>query len=231
MNIKEFENLIKSKLEAVIVSIIRKRLFLDISAKSRAGAEISDYLEKEFVKATAKHRYFFDSEASPEGATKNPWDVRTKFKVNSHTEEIWIDFKAMKLSGLDSNPDIGTPDKVISFIKTGNFYLIYVYLYYQQKDVGLEFIKHEGKYTKLYFLKDISPTFRRNPKNQLQVNFSEPPQYRTRVEFIKLLIKKIKESHLRQIAISEKKLKGIDAAEKELLAVNKKIEIGLLKKI
>jgi len=231
VNIRDFENLILSELEGLIENIIKKRLFLNISARSRAGAEISDYLEDEFVKHTAKHRYFFDSEASPKGATKNPWDVKTKFKLKSHIEEIWIDFKSMKISGLDSNPDIGTPDKIMNFIKAGNFYLIYIYVYYQEKGKGLEFVKHEGKYTKPYFLKDISPTFRRNPKNQLQVNFSEPPQYRTREEFVKLLIHKIKESHIRQIKISEKKLKEIDSKERELLEINKKTESDVVKKI
>jgi len=172
-----------------------------------------------------------DSESSPGGATKNPWDVRTKFKIESHTEEIWIDFKAMKLSALDSNPDIGTPDKIIKFIKSGGFYLIYVYIYYKEKNAGLEFVTHENKYTKLYFLKDISATFRRNPKNQLQVNFSKPPQYRTREDFIKLLVYKIKESHKRQKRISEKKLQTMPGVEKELIEINRKVERELLKKI
>lgn len=231
MNIKQYESLIVSESENLMVGIIKNKIFLDISAKARAGAEISDYLENEFVKWTQKHKYFFNSEYSPKGATKNPWDVKTQFRFNSHIEETWIDFKAVKISGLDSNPDIGTPNKVIKFIKAGGFYLIYIYVYYQEKDAGLEFVKHNGKYTKIYFLKDISSTFRRNPKNQLQVNFSEPPQYRTREEFIQLLVNKIKESHARQIKISKRKLKEIPGIEKELIAINRKTEADLLKKI
>lgn len=231
MNIKQFENLILSELETIVGNIIKKKTFLNIPARSRAGAEISDYLEREFVKYTHNHKYFFESESSPRGATKNPWDVRTKFKIESHTEEIWIDFKAIKVSALDSNPDIGTPNKIINFIKSGGFYLTYVYIYYKEKNDGLEFVTHEDKYTKLYFLKDISATFRRNPKNQLQVNFSEHPQYRTREDFIKLLISKIKESHERQKRISKKKLQTMPVVEKELIEINRKVEGNLLKKI
>jgi len=61
MNIKQFENLILSELETIVGNIIKKKTFLNISARSRAGAEISDYLEREFVKYTHNHKYFLDS--------------------------------------------------------------------------------------------------------------------------------------------------------------------------
>ena len=90
---------------------------------------------------------------------------------------------------------------------------------------------HENSYTKAYFLKDIHHSFRRNPKNQLQVNMSEKPEYRTREEFINLLISKIEASHKRQIKISEKCLKDIENVRKKLLQKNKASEKELLKKI
>jgi len=231
MNIKEFEDLILSELENIVDQIIVENLALQISAKARAGAEVSDFLEDKFIECTLKHKFFTNSEAAPKGQTKNPWDVKTFFKINSHLEQIWIDFKALKTTSADSNPDIGTPDKVIKFIEQGNFYLVYIYVYYQEKDDGLEFVKHDNRYTKLYFLKDISSTVRRNPKNQLQVNMSEEPEYRTREEFIKLLFDKIKESHIRQVKISEKKLKELDKIEENLLKINRASESGIIKKI
>lgn len=96
---------------------------------------------------------------------------------------------------------------------------------------SLMFVKYSDSYSKLYFLKDISSTFRRNPKNQLQVNISAPSEYRTREQFIKVLISKIKESHKRQIKISNKALEEIDEVEKKLLKSNKKSEKDLIKKI
>lgn len=231
MDIKEFENLILSELKTIVESIIKNNLVLNISAKSRAGAEISAFIENEFVKKTKNHKYLYDSISSPKDATKNPWDVKTYFRLKSHIEEIWIDFKALKISSLDSNPDIGTPNKVIQFIKNGNFYLTYIYVYYREKGNKLEFVDHENNYTKIYFLKDINCTFRRNPKNQLQVNMSAPPEYRDRENFIKLLFQKIKESHQRQIGISNKALMKLDAEENKIIAVNKETEKNLSKKI
>ena len=116
MEIREYENLVREKITSVIESIISENGILNISAKSRAGAEISDWLEEAFVIATKKHEFLANSEAAPKGKTKNPWDARCFFNFNNHKEEIWIDFKAFKLSGNDSNPDIGTPYKIIKFI-------------------------------------------------------------------------------------------------------------------
>ena len=231
MDIKEFENLICDEIDKVIVNIIKTTNHLRISAKSRAGAEISDWLEEIFVEQTQNHPYLKNTEASPKGKTKNPWDARAYFKMDKHTEEIWIDFKALKISSADSNPDIGTPTKIINFITSGNFYLLYVYVYYQEHENGLEFVKLNNKFTKSYFLKDISNTFRRNPKNQLQVNMSANPEYRTREDFIKLLIQKIKESHIRQIIISEKSLAGINNMQSKLLKTNSASEKTILNMI
>ncbi|HAU0514738.1 TPA: hypothetical protein JBG15_14600 [Legionella pneumophila] len=224
MNIQNFENLIINELQQIINQIITDNLFLNISAKSRAGAEISHFLESKFVEYTINHHYFFDSIQAPLGQTKNPWDAKAYFKVQSYVEEIWIDFKAFKITSKDSNPDIGTPTKIINFIKQGGFYLVYVYVFYQEKENGLEFVCSGNEYAKIYFLKDISHTVRRNPKNQLQVNISEPPEYRTREQFIELLINKIKESHERQIKISEKQLKILDHEKEDMILKNKESE-------
>ena len=231
MDIKNFEQFIISEFDKLILKIIKDYPELNISAKSRAGAEVSDFLEEKFVEYSQKNKYFKNSEKSPKGATKNPWDAKTNFCFKNFEEIIWIDFKALKISGKDSNPDVGTPNKIINFIKEGNFYLLYIYVFYEETDKGLKFVKLNGGYTKSYFLKDIHHTFRRNPKNQLQVNVSEPPEYRTRKEFVKLLMKKIKESHERQIKISEKTLKKIVAEKKILLEKNKESEIKILKNL
>jgi len=128
MNIVEFEKLILYEINNVVLSIINDFPILNISAKARAGAEISDFLENKFVEYTVKHKYFMGSEGSPKGATKNPYDVKTYFIYNNINELIWIDFKALKTSGQNSNPDIGTPNKIIELINSGYFYLAYVYV-------------------------------------------------------------------------------------------------------
>jgi len=231
MTIKDFEDLIIDELTKVVDSIIESNLKLTISAKSRAGAEISDWLEERFVDSTKSHQYFHDSEYAPKGSTKNPWDARTKFRLDGVDEEVWIDFKAFKKTSADSNPDIGTPNKIVKLINDGNFYHTFIHVFYEADGDGLKFVKPDDSYTKLYFLKDISSTFRRNPKNQLQVNISAPSEYRTREEFIRMLISKIKESHERQIKISNKALKEINEVEKSLLDSNKKSEEDLTKKL
>jgi len=227
MNISDFENLILAELKSVTEKILSKNPTPSISAKARAGAEISDLLEKQFVVETEKHKYFKKSQSSPEGATKNPWDAITYFCLNGHEELLWIDFKAVKVSSADSNPDIGTPDKIIDLIEQGYFYLAYIFVYYEETENGLKFVKNnDNELIKIYFLKDISSTFRRNPKNQLQVNVSAKPEKRTRSEFINILFDKIVESHKRQIEISEKKLKEIEEGviKDKLLAENEKQE-------
>jgi ribosomal protein L28 len=227
MNINDFENLILTELKSITKKTLAKNPTPSISAKARAGAEISDLLEKQFVIETQKHKYFKNSQSSPEGATKNPWDAMTYFCLNGHEELIWIDFKAVKVSSADSNPDIGTPDKIIDLINQGYFYLAYIFVYYEETEKGLKFVKNiDNEFVKIYFLKDISSTFRRNPKNQLQVNISAKPEKRSRAEFINILFDKITESHKRQIEISKKALKQIEenGLKEKLLVENEKQE-------
>ncbi|MDR2684383.1 MAG: hypothetical protein LBB53_03250 [Prevotellaceae bacterium] len=227
MNINNFENLILAELKSVTEKVLAKNPAPTISAKARAGAEISNLLEKQFVIETHRHKYFKNSQSSPENATKNPWDAMTYFCLNGHEELIWIDFKAIKISSANSNPDIGTPDKIIDLISQGYFYLTYIFVYYEETEKGLKFVKNrDNELVKIYFLKNISSTFRRNPKNQLQVNISAQPEKRTRAEFINILFDKIIESHKRQIEISEKKLREIDenGIKEKLLTENEKQE-------
>ena len=98
MTIKEFEELVLKEIELVINKIVSENLNLPISAKSRAGAEISDWLEERFCEYTAENKSFTNTECAPKGSTKNPWDARTKFVLDDHEEEIWIDFKAFKIT-------------------------------------------------------------------------------------------------------------------------------------
>ncbi|MCK4798331.1 MAG: hypothetical protein KAT05_13200 [Spirochaetes bacterium] len=231
MDIRKLENLIIKEVDKVVLKILNDFPELNISAKSRAGAEISDFLEEKFVEYTKDSKFFRKSEKSPKGATKNPWDVRTIFYLNKIKEMIWIDFKSLKASSEDSNPDVGTPNKIVKFIKDGNFYLLYVYVYYEEAKKGLKFIKVSGVYVKSYFLKDIHHSFRRNPKNQLQVNMSVLPEYRTREEFIELLMEKIKESHKRQIKISDKALENLSDEKEILLKKNKESEAMILENL
>lgn len=228
MQIKDFEKLILEEVDRIILEIIKDYPELSISAKARVGAEVSDFLEERFVEYGRQSDVFQSCEKSPKGATKNPWDAKALFCFNNHQEIIWIDFKAIKTSGLDSNPDIGTPTKVINLIKDGNFYLLYSYIFYEETQKGLRFVKVDGKFAKSYFLKDIHHSFRRNPKNQLQVNISQPPEYRSREDFIKLLMKKLKESHERQIIISERALKVLSEEEEALLKINRETETKIL---
>lgn len=220
----DFEKKLIQAIDDVVTSIIMQNIKLNISARSRAGAEISDFLEEEFVKTTQSNSNILNSQSSPKGKTKNPWDARCEYTCNSIREEIWIDFKALKISSADSNPDIGTPNKVIKFILAGNFYLVFVLVYYQEDSNGISFQKYKDSYTKTYLLKDVSNTFRRNPKNQLQVNMAAEPVYRSREKFIDILIQKLKESHDRQIEISQKALSELNTIHRELILQNKTSE-------
>ena len=220
MEIREYEDLIREEITNEIQNIISKNKILNISAKSRAAAEISDWLETAFVDYVSDHKYIKNSEKAPKGETKNPWDARCFFELSGHREEIWIDFKAFKLSGGDSNPDIGTPNKVIKLIENGGFYLLYAHVFYQEHKNGLKFIPDKNKIVKSYFLKDISPTFRRTSTNQLQVNISAPPIYRTREEFIDLLMEKLKEGLIRQLEKAQQELSEVDQKTRVLKEKN-----------
>src|SRR5690606_8229652 len=106
-------------------------------------------------------------------------------------------------------------------INDGNFYHAFIHVFFETDGNGLIYVKLNGSYTILYFLKDIISTCKSNHKNQLQVNISTHSEYRTRQEFITVLISKMKEIHERQIKISNKALKEIDVVERILVESNK----------
>mgnify|MGYP006303226161 CR=1 FL=1 len=212
MTIQKFEQLVLNELATKVSDIIESNLSLNIPVKGRQGAEISDWLEEQFITHTKSHLKFSNSVAAPKNKTKNPWDVKTYFNLNkSYKEEIWIDFKAFDVLRANSNPKIGTPNKMLNLISQGGFYLTYIYVYYQKSDSGMQFVKHNNSYVKCYFLKDVNSSFYRDSTNQLQVNFNKEPQYRTRSEFINLLRNKLRESYSRQIERLENEKNGLDA--------------------
>ena len=223
MDVKEFENLMKKDIEQVFNNILKEHDFLlPISARSRSGAEISDYLEDSFVDYINKHPHkrIYNPKGAPKGATKNPYD----FCFNYNNEEygfddlIWGDIKASKHTYEDSNPDLGTPEKIIKFIKDGHFYYLFVFLQYTDTDDNrTKFIKYDdGKYVHCQFLKDVNHTVRINPKPQFQVNIKEPEEYRTREEFLNLFHIKYQESIDRIIEKQTKKKMELDDRFDEL---------------
>jgi len=230
MNIKEFEIIFSKEIEKIIENIIKDNKELPISAKSRAWAEISDFLENKFVEYTKDHHFLINSKWAPKEKTKNPRDAKTYVKIwENDLEEIRIDFKAFKISKKDTNPDIWTPDKIIKFINQKNFYLVYIHVYYDEYGNWLKFVENNKKLVKSYLLKDIDKSFRRTPTNQLQINWMKEPTYRTRAEFIKLLVQKLKESYDRELEKIKKKKKELDL--NTLLKNNKESEDILKKKL
>lgn len=228
MDIKEYEDTIRKKISEVILDIVENNKSLPIPVKSRGGAEISDFLETEFVKKTKRSKTLLRSESAPKGKTKNPWDARTFFKLNDHEEEIWIDFKAFKIKeNSDSNPDLGTPDKIFNFIEEGGFYLLYVYVYYTEDEDGMCFVEYDNQLIKSYFLKDVSSTVRRTSTNQLQVNFTAEPEYRTRADFLELLTLKVNEGLERQIKIAQSKLEKLASIKEKTNSQNIESENNL----
>jgi len=211
MDIKKYQTDLISELETVINGIITEIPKLDIAVKKgeRVGDAISKFLEDSFVTKTESHALFSNAEASPSGKTKNPWDARVNYTLQEFEQDIWIDFKAVNIENEDTNPDSGTPDKIISHILEGNFYLVFIYVFYKGSEEGLEFVSKNDKYVKAYLLKDISHTFRITPANQMQVNGSAEPEYRTREEFLRLLLIKKTESNERKLKKAEQELENL----------------------
>ena len=84
MDIQEYEKLITDQLDEIVGNIISQNPKLNIAVKKgeRVGDGISKFLENKFVEFSENHQYFTESIASPEGKTKNPFDVQTVFKIN-----------------------------------------------------------------------------------------------------------------------------------------------------
>ena len=217
MNVREFEDLMKADIEEVFTNILKEHDYLfPISARSRSGAEISDYLEDSFVDYINSHPHarIYNPEGAPKGATKNPYDFCFNYKCEdfNYDDLIWGDIKATKFSYADSNPDLGTPEKIITFIMDGHFYLMFVFLEYDATyDNNTKFRQfNDGRYVHCQFLKDINHTVRINPKPQFQVNISEPE------EFLELFYIKYQESINRIIEKQTKKKSKLDERFNEL---------------
>lgn len=217
MTIRQLEQMIKDDIENIFENILKKHDYIfPISAKSRSGAEISDYLEDGFVEYINKHPHkrIYNAKNSPKGATKNPYDFCFNYRCDSigFDDLIWGDIKATKFSYGDSNPDLGTPEKIIKFILDGHFYLLFVFLNYESTDDNKTKFKRfdDSKYIHCQFLKDINHTVRINPKPQFQVNIHEKEEYRTREEFLELFYSKYQESIDRIIKKQKKKKAELD---------------------
>ena len=214
MEVKEFENLMKKKISSIINSILEdnKILPIDVKKGERVGDAISKFLENKFVEYTKSDLNLTKSASSPVGKTKNPWDAKTNFKIDSHDELIWIDFKAVNIENDNSNPDSGTPNKIFELIeKENSFYLLYVVVYYEGLgvDKGLKFTEYDGHKVKCVFLKDVEKNMHITPANQIQFNVFANSVYRTREEFIDFLNGKLVESNQRKLDDSLQKLELI----------------------
>jgi hypothetical protein len=211
MEIKIYEELIKTEISTVITNIFNDKptLPIDVRQGERVGDAISKFLESKFVEFTKQHQYFKESESSPTGKTKNPWDAQTYFEINGHKELIWIDFKAVNVDNDNSNPDSGTPNKVFELMfKHNSFYLLYIVVYYQGlgEGLGLRFVEKDEVIVKPIFLKDVEQNMHITPPNQIQFNVFASESYRTRDEFIDFFKNKLIESNKRRIEDAQKKL-------------------------
>lgn len=234
MDIKEYETLITTQLDELVGSIITANPKLKIAVKKgeRVGDGISKFLENKFVEFTQNHNYFKESLASPEGKTKNPFDVQTVFELNGHKELLWLDFKAVNMENDDTNPDSGTPDKVITLMENGFFYLAYIIIYYRGCEDGLEYVSHNDIFVKSYFLKNVSPSMRITPANQMQVNGFSQTVYRTREEFLDFLLQKKIESNERKFKKATQELENFKTGILKVKTSKKsEITIDLLKQL
>ncbi len=216
MQVVEFETKMKDDIEHIFNSFLSEHNYtLPISAHARAGAEVSDYLEDWFVGYVLEHTHdrIYNPQGAPKENTKNPFDFCFNYKNEEYhdfDDLVWGDIKAIKSTGAGSNPDLGTPKKVIDFIKDGHFYILYVLVKYKPtKDGYIQLIKFDDeKYVHCVFLKDMGK-FRINPKPQFQANITEQEEYRTREEFVKLFYKKYMESVKRNLEKQKKKQKEL----------------------
>lgn len=189
---KNYENAMRTTVSSVFEDILKEHNHqLNISVKARGGAEISEILQEEFLKFlakpenAAKYPQIYQPIAADVKATKSPYDIAWRFNDGKIDDLIWGDIKTFKTSAADSNPDMGTPNKVLQFIKEGHFYLTFVMFKYEQTPTGLKFSPMgNGKYVDFMFLKDAPEDLRINPKPQFQMNISGTQKYRTRTEFI-----------------------------------------------
>lgn len=231
MNNINFENQLKIDIEDVFQKIlIKTNGIIDVGATARAGAQISDFLEDAFVDylKNNKHKRIYNPRSTPKNETKNPYDICWDYKYeDGYTiidDIIWGDIKTSKKSYKDSNHDLGTPEKMIKFMKDGHFHLLYIFFEYTATDDNkVQLIKYpNGKFAKVWLLKDISSTVRITPAPQFQVNIKKEPEYRTEEEWIKLFEEMYITSLKRKIEKAKKKLEELPTEFAEI----RKIRFG-----
>lgn len=219
MDVREFEQIMKNDIKDVFENILEVHNYiLPIKSRTRSGSEISDFLEDYFVNYLKEnsHLRIYNPDSAPKGKTKNPYDFKFNYKFEEENlkfdDVVWGDIKASKFSYADSNPDLGTPTKIINFMLDGHFYIMFVFLEYEStKDDKIKFIRFEnGDYVKIILLKDIHNSVRINPKPQFQVNIHKSEEYRTKDEFVDLFFRKYKESNERIIKKANKKNLELD---------------------
>ncbi len=200
MTWQEKETIILALIRRIFQEIIQANPTLPIRAQSRAGAEISDYLEDEFVKIAENEAGVIEVAGAPKGKTKNPYDIFFRYEFSSKDQElVWIDIKATNAEYQDSNPDMGTYKKFLKFFREGNYFALYCQFAYLPEGDGLKFVETpQGKMFDIFLLKDINQSFLIQPNNQLQVNYAALPQPSSLADFIDLLENKLKESLVRQ---------------------------------
>ena len=205
------DNILK-ELENVIQEIIKKEKVTNLKVsgkKDRVGASISSYIEEQFVKYINDKRinsFFFNAESAPKGNTKNPWDAKVDFQNENLKDNltIWIDFKAVNEEMNDSNPDMGSADKLFKMLENNVYLLAYVQVPYEIDEDNKVILTNKN--LKVFFLHQISSTYRRTPTNQLQVNISESPEKnRSFEDFLDLHEKKLNESYERELEKIKKK--------------------------
>ncbi|MGK7920841.1 MAG: hypothetical protein AB4080_12635 [Trichodesmium sp.] len=213
MKWQEKEEIILNFIKTIFQQIISENPTLPIRAVSRAGAEISDVLEDNFVEIAKKKEKIIEVAGSPKGATKNPYDIYFIYEFTKQEQElIWIDIKATNTAYKNSNPDMGTYKKFIDFFKKGNYFAVYCVLAYVQDKNGLRFVETPtGQMVNIFLLKDINSSVRIQPNNQLQVNYAASPQPRSLTEFLDLLKEKVQASLVRKQQKIEREINNLES--------------------
>ncbi|GAB4189717.1 MAG: hypothetical protein Fur006_31260 [Coleofasciculaceae cyanobacterium] len=218
MKLPQKETIILNLIAQIFEQIIQDNLTLSIRAKSRAGAEISDFLEDKFVEIAENKEGVIKVGGAPKGQTKSPFDIYLIYEFYPTEKElIWIDIKATNVVYSNSNPDMGTYKKFLDFFKQGHYFAFYCHFAYLPEGEGLKFVNTpQGELFNLFLLKDIHHSFRIQPNNQLQVNYAAPPEPRSLIDFINLLQTKLQESLIRRQKIIERELNKLDNEFEEI---------------
>ena len=210
--LKEIENKIINIIKKIVLEILQtEKIEIKVTGKKdRVGASISSFLEEKFCEYVNKkyNEKLIDPKGAPKNKTKNPWDAQVYWKEDRYLIPVWIDFKAINKNMEDSNPDMGSADKIFNMIQQGVFLLLYVEVYYEIDEENKVVL--DTKKIKVYFLHNISKTYRRTPTNQMQVNINEEPDLeRNFDEFLDLHYKKLNESYKRELEKINKKLEKL----------------------